>query len=131
MIGDLLKKIFGDKSTRDQKIYKPFVDAANGYLTEIQQLSDDALRAKSFEFRKIIAEATKPLEERAQDLRDQAADSSLSIEDKERLFESLDESIKEIDEKIEEVLLNLLPEAFAVVKETAHRWASKIGRAHV
>lgn len=125
MIGDLLKKIFGDKSTRDQKIYKPFVDAANGYLTEIQQLSDDALRAKSFEFRKIITEATKPLEERAQELRDQAADSSLSIEDKERLFESIDESIKEIDEKIEEVLLDLLPEAFAVVKETAHRWANK------
>ena len=57
MIGDLLKKIFGDKSTKDQKRYQPFVDQTTAFLAEIQQLSDNGLREKSFGFREKIKEA--------------------------------------------------------------------------
>jgi preprotein translocase subunit SecA len=124
MISDILKKIFGDKSTKDQKRYQPFVDQTTAYLTKIQGLSDDQLRQKSFEFRKKIQAAIQQQELEVQQIQEQIADVSCSVNEKEALFEQIDALTKAIDETIEEVLLEILPEAFAVVKETAHRWAT-------
>ncbi len=123
MISDILKKIFGDKSTKDQKRYQPFVDQTTAYLTEIQGLSDDQLRQKSHEFRKKIHVSIQQQELEVQQIQEQIADVSSSVNEKEALFEQIDALTKAIDETIEEVLLEILPEAFAVVKETAHRWA--------
>jgi len=123
MIGDILKKIFGDKSTKDQKRYQPFVDKTTAFLTEIQQLSDNGLREKSHGFREKIQQAIKAQEEEVLQLQAQVADAERSIDEKEALFEQIDALTKAIDETIEEVLIEILPEAFAVVKETAHRWA--------
>ena len=123
MISDILKKIFGDKSTKDQKRYQPFVDQTTAYLTEIQALSDDQLRQKSYEFRKKIHVAIQQQELEVQQIQEQIADVSRSVNEKEALFEQIDALTKALDETIEEVLLEILPEAFAVVKETAHRWA--------
>ena len=124
MISDILKKIFGDKSTKDQKRYQPFVDQTTAYLTEIQGLSDDQLRQKSFEFRKKIQAAIQQQELEVEQIQEQIADVSRSVNEKEALFEQIDALTKAIDETIEEVLLEILPEAFAVVKETAHRWVT-------
>ena len=123
MISDILKKIFGDKSTKDQKRYQPFVDQTTAYLTEIQGLSDDQLRQKSYGFRKKIHVAIQQQELEVQQIQEQIADVSRSVNEKEALFEQIDALTKAIDETIEQVLLEILPEAFAVVKETAHRWA--------
>jgi preprotein translocase subunit SecA len=124
MISDILKKIFGDKSTKDQKRYQPFVDQTTAYSTEIKGLSDDQLRQKSFEFRKKIQTAIQQQELEVQQIQEQIADVSRSVNEKEALFDQIDALTKAIDESIEEVLLEILPEAFAVVKETAHRWAT-------
>lgn len=124
MISDILKKIFGDKSTKDQKRYQPFVDQTTAYLTKIKGLSDDQLRQKSFEFRKKIQAAIQQQELEVQQIQEQIADVSRSVNEKEALFEQIDALTKAIDETIEEVLLDILPEAFAVVKETAHRWTT-------
>lgn len=123
MISDILKKIFGDKSTKDQKRYQPFVDQTTAYLTEIQGLSDDQLRQKSHGFRQKIHVAIQQQELEVQQIQEQIADVSRSVNEKEALFEQIDALTKAINETIEEVLLEILPEAFAVVKETAHRWA--------
>ncbi|MFM7387229.1 MAG: hypothetical protein ACKO5L_03630, partial [Bacteroidota bacterium] len=63
MITDILKKIFGDKSTRDQKLYQPFVDQVLAAESSIQQLSDDGLREKSFAFRTQINNSIASKEE--------------------------------------------------------------------
>ncbi len=124
MISDILKKIFGDKSTKDQKRYQPFVDQTTAFLTKIQGFSDYQLRQKSFEFRKKIQAAIQQQELEVQQIQEQIADVSRSVNEKEAFFEQIDVLTKAIDETIEEVLLEILPEAFAVVKETAHRWAT-------
>ena len=123
MIGDILKKIFGDKSTKDQKRYQPFVDKTSSFLAEIQQVTDDGLREKSIGFRAKIKNAISAQEAEVANLQEQVSNPSLSIDEKEAIFEQIDALTKAIDETIEDVLIEILPEAFAVIKETAYRWA--------
>jgi preprotein translocase subunit SecA len=124
MIGDILKKIFGDKTSKDKKIYWPFVDATRAVETKIKALSDDQLRAKTREFQAKIRSEKQGLEDELVELKKKANDRNTSINDKEVLFEKIDKLEKTIDEQIEKTLEELLPEAFAVVKETAFRWAN-------
>ena len=124
MIADFLKKIFGDKSTRDQKQYQPFVDQIIAFESNISQLTDDGLRQKSNEFKAKIASKILEKETELRQLEEKTSDSDLEINEKEELFDRMDKLRKEIDETIEVVLIDLLPEAFAVVKETAKRWAT-------
>lgn len=123
MIGGLIKKIFGDKVAQDQKAYQPIIDKTAAFYEEFKKLSDDELRGKSFQFRAQISEATQELENQIQALRDKANDTATSELDKEDLFEEIDRLTKDIDEAIEVVLKEIMPEAFAVVKETARRWS--------
>ncbi|MBM3165623.1 MAG: preprotein translocase subunit SecA, partial [Bacteroidetes bacterium] len=124
MITDILKKIFGDKSTKDQKQYQPYVDQVLAAETAMVGLTDDELRAKSFAFRAQIKESIGPKEEELQNLEKQAASVESEINEKEELFERIDVLRTEIDALIEEELIKVLPEAFALVKETAKRWAT-------
>ena len=123
MIGDLLKSIFGDKTAKDRKEYWPFVEKANAAWNSIQTLSDDQLREKTRGFQAQVSQAISSLEETLAGLQAKAADLQTSFEEKEKLYEEIDQMVKTIDERIEEELLLILPEAFAVVKETARRWA--------
>jgi preprotein translocase subunit SecA len=122
MIGNLLKKIFGDKNAKDQKLYEPFSIAANEFQLSLKSISDDELRGKTFAFQQLISEEKQSLEDEMKALEIKAADSTTDIDEKEELFEKIDKLSKSIDEQIEETLLKILPEAFAVVKETAQRW---------
>lgn len=123
MISDLLKKFFGDKSAKDRKEYQPIIDQANQFFTSFKSLSDDELRAKTAHFQNLVKEGTHSLENELVELNNKATDLSTPIHEKEELFEKIDKLSKSIDEKIEEILANILPEAFAVVKETARRWS--------
>jgi preprotein translocase subunit SecA len=124
MITEILKKIFGDKSTRDQKLYQPYVDQVLAAEIVIQGLSDDELREKSFAFRTQIKNSIAKKEEELAGIERQAASLDVEINEKEELFERIDLLRGEIDGLIEEELLKILPEAFALVKETAKRWAN-------
>ncbi|MFM1893943.1 MAG: preprotein translocase subunit SecA [Bacteroidota bacterium] len=123
MITNILKSLFGDKSLKDQKLYKPFVDDALSKEQAIKACTDDQLREKTQGFRALINQAIQSLETESQSLQAEAKNPNLSLDDKQVIFEKIDAITKEIDEKIEGVLLEILPEAFAVVKETAFRWA--------
>ncbi len=123
MIVNILKKIIGDKNAKDRKEYWPFVEAVNAILPEITSLSDDGLREKTDAFKKKIREDKKALEDELTELKIKSNDFSISIEDKTEIFEQIEKVEKEIDVTIEESLREILPAAFAVVKETANRWS--------
>ncbi len=123
MIQGLLKKLFGDKSAKDQKSYQPLIDKAHHFTSILHSLSDDELREKTLYFQNIIKDSTRDLENQVQELNTKANDPKTVIFDKEDIFAKIDKLSLTIDEKIEETLETILPEAFAVIKETARRWA--------
>ncbi len=120
MLG-FLSKIFGSKYERDIKQISPIVDDSHTAYEGISKLNDDQLRNKTQEFRQRIAEYIKDEQSIIDDQRSKAEATS-DIEEKQALFSEIDKLEKEILKKIEEVLKELLPEAFAVVKETARRF---------
>jgi preprotein translocase subunit SecA len=96
MIGDILKKIFGDKSTKDKKIYWPFVDATRAVESQIKNLSDDQLRAKTREFQAKIRAEKQSLEDELTQLKEKAENNNTSIQEKEDLFDKIDKLEKYI-----------------------------------
>lgn len=123
MVSNIFKTIFGDKSAKDRKSYQPIIDATNAFSDTLKTLTDNQLREKTAEFKSKISEGTADLESELKQLNDKANDISTPVHDKEAIFEKIDKRTKDLDEKIEEVLEVIRPEAFAVVRETARRWA--------
>ena len=123
MIQGFLKQLFGDKTAKDRKEYQPIIDKSNEFFNQFKSLSDNELRGKTAFFQQKVRDYIQNLENELAELNAKAADLSTPIHEKEDLFEQIDKLSKTIDEKIEEVLAEILPEAFAVVKETSRRWA--------
>ncbi len=121
MLG-FLKKIFGSKQDRDLKGYYKTVDAINAHSKSYQNLSNDALREKTLEFRARIKDYLRDIDAEMERLRSQAVETE-DINDKELLFKELDELQKTRDKSIEDILLDILPEAFAAVKEVSRRFS--------
>ena len=120
MLG-IFKKLFKNKSERDFAKYSPVVDAVNEEYEKLQGLSHDELRNKTLDFKQRIADHLAGIDEDIKATRGEA-NSTEDIHHKEELFKELDELQKERDKHLEEILKELLPEAFAVVKETARRF---------
>lgn len=121
MLG-FLKKIFGSKQERDLEGYYKNVDAVNKHFAAYQDLSNDALRGKTTEFRQRIQDYLRDIDAEMEKIRQQAVQTE-DINDKDLLFKELDELQKNRDKAIEDILLDILPEAFAVVKEASRRFA--------
>jgi preprotein translocase subunit SecA len=120
MLG-LLKKILGTKQERDMRRYESTVAEINRYFESYRSLSNDELRQKTLEFRQRIADYLREIDEQMAALHEQALQSE-DFNEKEALFKEVDDMRKERDKALEEVLLDILPEAFAVVRETARRF---------
>jgi len=120
---NILQKIFGNKSNKDRKEYQPLIDSSNSYTETVQKLTDDELRAKTATFKALITKAIEPIENELSALKAKAKDPQTPIHEKEDLFDAIDKITKTIDDKIEEVLELIEAESFAVIKETALRWA--------
>ena len=123
MLGGILKKLVGDKATKDRKEYQPIIDKSNQIFATLNDLSDDELRARTFAFQNKIKTATAELEGKIKEKEDQANDSETPVDQKEAIFDQIDKLTLEVDKKIEEVLAEITPDAFATVKETARRWS--------
>ncbi len=119
----LLKKLFGDKKSKDIKLLQPIVDEINVCYAQIESLTDDELRAKTVEFKNKIQDFTADLRAQIEEL-NAKLQSNEDIEHK-GIYEQLDELNSSLDEKYEEILEELLPEAFAVVKLTCKRLVGK------
>jgi preprotein translocase subunit SecA len=120
---NFIKKLFGTKYDRDEAHYMPFVEQTNEEFAKLQNLSNDELRNKTFEFRTRIKEHLAGIDEDIADLKKQAKEEE-NLYEKEALFKELDEIAKDRDKHLEDILKEIRPEAFAVVKETARRFAS-------
>ena len=120
-IAKSLGKIFGTKSDRDSAEYTPVVELVNEEYDKLSGLSNDELRNKTLDFRKRIAEHLAGLDGDIDGIKKEAADES-DFDRKEQLFAEIDRLVEERDTELEKVLKELLPEAFAVVKETARRF---------
>ena len=121
-IADILKKVFGSKSDRDMKQVKPILDKVLAAYPEIDALSNDDLRARSAALREKIALVEKPFEDRIAEIKAEL-EKEIPIAEKEKLATESDRLVKEEDEAIEKVLMEVLPEAFAIMKSTARRFA--------
>jgi preprotein translocase subunit SecA len=118
-----ISNLFGTKSDRDVKDIQPTVDQILEAYKQIEKLSDDQLRGKTAEFKKLSADRVSQEEDEIRNLRVKIdTDETVSIDDKEKMYHRMDELEKVIKVKIKDALNEILPEAFAVVKETSKRF---------
>ena len=122
MIG-FIKSLIGDKEARDKKAIAPYVNKVKVAYESIKNLSNDELRAKTAEFKQKIADYIAAEENEIAELKLKVEDNfEIDIEEKEKIYERLDKLQEQSYQKTQEVLDQILPEAFAVVKETARRF---------
>ncbi|HEY0678240.1 MAG TPA: preprotein translocase subunit SecA [Chitinophagaceae bacterium] len=123
MLGFFSKMFGGSKSEKDIKEVYPLVEQINRHFAAYQSLSNDELRNKTLEFRQRIREHLSAIDKEIMDINTQADELPFSdINGKDNLYQQVDKLKKDRDQQIEVVLKQLLPEAFAVVKETARRF---------
>lgn len=120
----IISKLFGgNKSEKDIKAIMPVVEQINQYVASYELLSNDELRAKTIEFKQRIKDHLADIDKSITDLNNQAENLPFNdIGGKDALYTEIDNLKKKRDDQVEEVLDSLLPEAFAVVKETATRF---------
>src|ERR1043166_472883 len=120
----ILSKIFGgNKSEKDVKKLQPYVGKINEYFASYHSLTNDELRNKTTEFRQRIKDHLKAIDEEI--IAKNTAAEELPFNDllgKDAIYQQVDKLKKDRDKKIEEVLEQILPEAFAVIKETSRRF---------
>ncbi len=117
----ILSKLFGNKSTRDMKLIQPIVEKVKAASPAIEALDNDALRAKTKELQQNVQHSADDLKEKIEALKAKVEETP--IEDRVVIFNQIDKLEKEVLDRYEEALNNILPEAFAIVKETARRFA--------
>jgi preprotein translocase subunit SecA len=116
-----LKSIFGDKSKRDMRLIQPLVEKVKEAYPDIEKLSNDELRAKSKEIQKYVQDAAKPYKDKIAELRAKIEDTP--IDEREPIFNEIDKQDKEMLDELEKALNHVMPVAFAIVKDTARRFA--------
>jgi preprotein translocase subunit SecA len=117
---NLIKKLFPSKHDRDVRQLQPYVELVNKAFDQLQTLTDDELRGKTAEFKQRIKEYTAEIGEEIDSLREQA-EAETDIHHKDDLYNEIDELSKTFYQQLDEIMEELVPEAFAVVKETARR----------
>jgi len=118
-----IKKLFGDKATRDLKAINPLLQKTLMTYGAVRKLSNDELRAKTIEFRKRIQENIAPEFEELKQLHAQIDENhDLEPDEKEKIYNQIDKLEKLQYEKTETILTELLPEAFSVIKAVSERF---------
>ena len=118
---DILKALFGNKSTRDLKKLVPMVDKIKAVYPEIEKLSNDELRARIDEVRSRLKESVAGKKAEIAELKEEI--EKTDYENREPLWDRIDKLEKEILDILEDGLTAAIPEVFAVVKDTARRFA--------
>ena len=114
-------KIFGTKSDRDIKAIMPLVEQIKAAYALLSHLSDDELRAKSTDFKTRIQDFLASIDAEIKSLHEKSQ-ATEDIDEKDGYFQAIDKLEEDRNKQLEIVLLQILPEAFAVVKETARRF---------
>ena len=117
----ILKSLFGDKSSRDMKLIKPLVEKVKAAYPEIQKLTNDELRAKTKEIQAYIQDSAKEQKAQIDELKSKIEDTP--IDEREEIFAKIDKLDKEVLDIYEKALDEVMPVAFSIVKDTARRFA--------
>ncbi|MCS7005040.1 MAG: preprotein translocase subunit SecA [Cytophagales bacterium] len=123
VISQILTKIFGTKSEKDLKELMPIVEKINAIFSTLHSLSDDDLRQKTFHLKEKINAHLASIDAKIQSHHQAVAQNfEMDYVEKEKHFKAIDNLEKERNKELEKILMQVLPEAFAVVKETARRF---------
>ena len=117
---DFLTKIFGNKSQRDLKEIMPIVDKIKAIYPQIAALDNDGLRARTAAIKQQLRDIVADERARIADIRAKIDDTE--INEREKLYAEIDKLEKQISTKLEQKLDEVLPETFAIVKDTARRF---------
>src|SRR5574344_112252 len=118
-IGSIIGKLFGTKSERDLKEILPYVEKIKVVYPSIEKLSNDELRERTQNIRAEIKNSAASEYAKIAELKESI--DSTDLQDREKLYAEIDKLESQALEKLEEVLLEVLPEAFAIMKDTARR----------
>lgn len=118
----VIGKVFGNKHEKDVKAILPLVAEINKEFESLKSISNDDLRNKTLYFKEQIRDHVKDINAQIANLKAQADDDSIEVDAKEEIYDSIDALVKDKDQKIEEILKKILPQAYAVMKETARRF---------
>ena len=119
---DFISKLFGSKSERDVKSILPLVEKVKAEFAKLGNISNDELRAKTIDFKETIKVGLAGIDAEIQAIKDRTENElDIDVAEKVELYTQLDKLEKDRNKELEDILLNILPEAFAVVKETARR----------
>ena len=120
-INSIIKAFVGDKSQKDVKATQPYITKIKALESVLASLSNDELRAKTTEFKEKIKQARSKQDTEIESKKIEAENTS-DIDQREDIYNAIDTLEKEAYDISEKVLIEILPEAFAVVKETARRF---------
>lgn len=123
IIDRIAKIFFGDKAANDMKEVTPMIAKIKEQEPRIQSLSNDDLRNETLRLRQLIQDRIADQEAEIKTLKERMESEEIDISEKESIGKQIDKQTKEVDDTIEDVLLEILPTAFAIVKETAKRFA--------
>src|SRR5690606_11707865 len=114
-----IAKLFGTKSERDLKELKPYVGLVNAEYEKLSDLSNDELRARSQGLKDLIAERLRSVDDEIEALRQEAMQEP-DVDKKEGIFKKIDDLELERNKQLEVILLEILPQAFAIVRSEEH-----------
>jgi preprotein translocase subunit SecA len=124
-----VEKIFGSRAERDLKKLQPLVEEVKAYDDEMRDLSDDDLKGRTETFKKIIrddtADVQRQIDEIKEKLNKSGEEDTLSVDERRELTDELEKLDEEWLDILEDVLEDLMPEAFAVLKETCRRFVGQ------
>ena len=123
LLQNIFKSFFGDKSSKDIKRMMPIVDKVNAEFAKLHDLSNDELRALTQKLRQDLKEAVKEEESKLSEYKKQLETSAnLTVKEQEALYDNIETAEKQIQAILKEKLDEILPQAFAIIKDTARRF---------
>ena len=122
ILSNIIKLFFGSKADKDRKQIEPYVRKIKEVYPSIERLSNDELREHSAALMKRIADFIAADEAHIVEQKAKLEQAGISLSEKEKISKDIETTTKRIDEKIEQQLDEILPEAFAIMKDTARRF---------
>ena len=120
---DFISKLFGSKSERDVKGVQPIVEKIKEEYAKLDGISNDELRDRTIAFKQTISEGLTAIDAEIQEIKDRIeSNPDLDVSEKVELYRQADKLEKDRNKELEVILMDILPQAFAVVKETARRF---------
>ncbi len=122
VINQIMTKMFGSKYERDQKAIRPIVEQIKSVSPKLENISNDELRQQTLNLKARLKDTVKEDQAQVDHLRQRLDNEVIDVEEREQIYNQIDRLEKEITDKMNQELDKILPESFAVVKETARRF---------